>query len=172
MLVSHLDNEIYNPRRGFWIIFYLTTSFYLNNFGHDLRISVCRRICNCQLVLLFHAEFVYICIFHLPNFYPSDSFFIANKLMDFVQPPYWFSFQFQKSTKAKCTCFLKICHLQFFSCFSQFPTFTIMLLLITRNEEVQGWAANEDIISGNSGDCSVVKMGSRTEACTDNLVIP
>jgi len=44
-------------------------------------------------------------IFHVPNFYLSDSFFVANKQMDFMHPPYWVSFQFQKSTKAKCTCF-------------------------------------------------------------------
>ena len=60
MLVSYLDIEIYNPRRGFWIILYLIRGFYLNNLGHDLRISVHRRICNCRLLLLFHAEFVYI----------------------------------------------------------------------------------------------------------------
>ena len=49
-------------------------------------------------------------IFHVPNFYPSDFFFFfANKLMmEFMQPPFWFSFQLHKSTKAKRICFLKI----------------------------------------------------------------
>jgi hypothetical protein len=78
-------------------------------------------------------------IFQVPNFYPSDYFFVANKLMDFMQPPHWFSFQFQKSTKVNCTCFLKICHRTNILLFFTNSTFTTMLLLITRNEEVQGW---------------------------------
>jgi hypothetical protein len=89
-----------------------------------------RRVCNCRPVILFHAEFFISLIFHVPNFYPSD--YLFDTLMDFMQRPYLFYFQFHKSTKAKFNSFLKICHGIIFLYFSQIPTFTTMLLITTK----------------------------------------
>jgi hypothetical protein len=69
-----------------------------------------RRVCDCRLVILFHVEFFIPLIFHVPNFYPSDYLFVTTTLMDFMQRPYLFYFQFHKSTKAKFNSSLKICH--------------------------------------------------------------